>query len=153
MDAPIGDHEALTLGDLLPDLTSPADAAAEADFADIAAKLAREILHELDSMQRVILTAYALLLPLSHPAVTAAAGRQKCVICSRSHSLAQELAVKVIRKFPEESEAACFYLTRHLMKTLKEHCLATIHSMPGGPEMAQAAEEYHPEPEPEAEEA
>lgn len=110
----------LTLADLLRSGSDPAAEAAEGEYRRLAWNYARDTFNDTLPRERVALLARAIGLPLSHPAVTAAAGCGKSVLCAAYQALITRVAERLAATYHDEDRASVMHLALMTIGALKE---------------------------------
>jgi hypothetical protein len=101
MDQPIGDGT-LTIADLLPGSSNPADVAAENEYNSMAEIFARKFIQKTSLRERIGLLAKLNGIALDTPQVLAAAGCSKSTLHQTVHDLLQNLYKELQQEFSED---------------------------------------------------
>ncbi len=121
LQAPLGAEatgDALTLEELLPDESDPADEAARRELEALAAEEAARLWRTLDRRDRLLLAARERGLRLDDEALARAAGIGKSALYARYRALLERLAKQLRHNYPREDPAALSALVRLLIRDL-----------------------------------
>jgi hypothetical protein len=123
MDQPLG-GTTLTMADLLPGSSNPADAAAENEYNSMAELYCRRFIENISRRERIGLLAKFEGIALDHPQVLEAAGCAKSTLHQVVRDLVRKLYDDLKREFSEDGSEAVRAFTilvlQHLEKELRE---------------------------------
>ncbi|MDA0990074.1 MAG: hypothetical protein O3A51_04920 [Verrucomicrobia bacterium] len=122
LDQPVttGESPPLTLADLLPSGTSPADEVALREYQVLAQQLAPDLANQLATTAKLAILAKDMGLSLSDPRIARAAGCQKSALHKAYHGAMQHMAQHVKGLFPGEPPDAVLTLTLVTLSEIKK---------------------------------
>lgn len=116
----------ISLGDLLPDNTSPIEAIENNECRELAMKLYPEIFDSLSHRENIALVTHCAGKTLSHPSVAKAGNCGKSSLCNALHQGSQKIAETLKHALPAESSQVLMLIAGQILDRIHKKMLPIL---------------------------